>query len=135
MVEKDAPDLARLYFSDARRHRIDDGTVLLRAHYDCYEPGGVWRSQYEQQSADNFRTYRAIKIDIKAIGLLVAWRKLLKAPGGGCLFLRGGIRRNPSESWRDGWAKIKCALIDTHKQRGRQSLFFALHPITRPSAG
>jgi hypothetical protein len=48
--EKDTPDLARLYFGDACCRRIDDGAVPLRSRHDCDEPGGIWRSQYGQES-------------------------------------------------------------------------------------
>jgi hypothetical protein len=41
LVEKDAPDLARLYFGDACSHRIEDASVCLRARHDCHEPGDI----------------------------------------------------------------------------------------------
>ena len=68
LVEKDAPDLVRLYFGDACCHRIDDGAVPLRARHDCDEPGGIWRSQYGQESIGDFSNYLAIKIHTKATG-------------------------------------------------------------------
>ena len=54
------------YSGNACRHRIDDGTVPLRARYDCHESGGVWRSLCERKSTVDFKRYRAIKMDIKA---------------------------------------------------------------------
>jgi hypothetical protein len=65
LVEKDALDLARLYFGDACCHRINDGVVPLRARHDSDEPGGIWRSQYGQESTGDFSNYRAIKIHTK----------------------------------------------------------------------
>ena len=59
---------SRLYFGNACCHRIDDGAVPLRARHDRHEPGGIWRSQYGQESTGDFGNYRAIKIHTKATG-------------------------------------------------------------------
>jgi hypothetical protein len=42
--KKNPPNLAYLYFGDARGHRIADGIVPFRARYDRDEYRGVWCS-------------------------------------------------------------------------------------------
>src|SRR5438876_3787770 len=49
--QKDSTHLAGLHLGDARRHRITDGIVPLRAHHDCHESGGIRHKREESEAA------------------------------------------------------------------------------------